>query len=117
VAGSFQVRGPWQHVLEDRLTAVGELTDHRDVALGTPDDRVADRGPVAGVSVPVQEQVEPPVPVSAENARSSSRRDGLAVSQSTKPARAPPAHTAFHGDASRNVLSSRRLRMSDSGRE
>ena len=39
--------------------------------------------------------------VSAENARSSSRRDGLAVSQSTKPTRAPPAHTAFHGDASR----------------
>src|SRR5690349_25106752 len=63
VAGPFQVRGPRQHALEDRLTAVSELPDHRDVALDTPDDRVADRGPVAGVSVRVQEQMEPPVPV------------------------------------------------------
>src|SRR6266516_2779877 len=62
-AGSFQVRGPRQHALEDRLTAVGELPDHRDVALDTPDDRVADRGSAAGVSVRVQEQMEPPVPV------------------------------------------------------
>ena len=45
-------------------TAVGELTDHRDVALDTPDDRVADRGSVARVPVRVQEQVEPPAPVS-----------------------------------------------------
>src|SRR4051794_29462660 len=62
VAGPLQVRGPRQHALEDRLAAVGELPDHRDVALGPPDDRVADRGPVTGVSVRVQEQVEPLVP-------------------------------------------------------
>jgi predicted Zn-dependent protease with MMP-like domain len=49
----------------------------------------------------IHEIVSSGTQVSAENARSSSRRDGLAVSQSTKPARAPPAHTAFHGDASR----------------
>jgi hypothetical protein len=48
--------------LKGRLTAVGELPDHRDVALGTPDDRVADRGSVAGVSVRVQEQMESSVP-------------------------------------------------------
>jgi len=42
---------PWQHALDDGLAAVGELPDHRGVALGPPDDRVADRGPVAGVSV------------------------------------------------------------------
>src|SRR6266496_424177 len=63
VAGPFQVRGPRQHALKGRLTAVGELADHRGVAPGTPDDRVADRGSVAGVSVRVQEQMEPPVPV------------------------------------------------------
>ena len=42
---------PWQHALDNGLAAVGELPDHRGVALGPPDDRVADRGPVAGVSV------------------------------------------------------------------
>src|SRR5215472_1448354 len=52
-AGLFQVRGPRQHALEGRLTAAGQLADHRDVALDTPDDRVAYRGPVAGVSVRV----------------------------------------------------------------
>src|SRR5260370_14757485 len=62
VAGPFQVRSPRQPALAGRLTPVGELPDHRDVALDTPDDRVADRGSVAGVSVRVQEQMEPPVP-------------------------------------------------------
>ncbi len=39
VPGPFQIRGPRQHALEGRLTAVGELPDHRDVALDTSDDR------------------------------------------------------------------------------
>ena len=63
---------PWQHALDDGLAAVGELPDHRGVALGPPDDRVADRGPVAGVSVRVQEQMEPPAP--AGGARTGLRR-------------------------------------------
>ena len=63
VPGPFQIRGPRQHALEGRLTAAGELPDHRDVALDTSDDRVADRGWVAGVPVPVQEQTAPSAPV------------------------------------------------------
>src|SRR5437763_5542103 len=61
--GPFQVQGPRQHALEDRLTTVGEVPDHCDVALDTSDDRLADRGSVTGISVSVQQQVEPPVPV------------------------------------------------------
>src|SRR5262245_14510918 len=61
--GPFQVRGPRQHALEGRLTALGEAPDHRDVALDPAKDRVADRGPVTAISVSVHEQMEPPMHV------------------------------------------------------
>ena len=50
VAGPFQVRGPRQHALEDRLTAVGELPDHRDVAFDTPVDADEDERPSPAAS-------------------------------------------------------------------
>jgi hypothetical protein len=39
---------PWQHALDDGLAAVGELPDHRGVALGRPmiASRIAVRSPV-----------------------------------------------------------------------
>src|ERR1700712_2608251 len=63
VARALQVGGPRQHALEDRLTGGGEFVDHRDVDLDAGEERVADRGSVAGVAVRVEEQVEPSAPV------------------------------------------------------